>query len=61
MIMNVNQPLVIYFRGGFLYIHHASMNEREWRLGDDDIVQELYEYKNLGVLKDYIGSFSSKM
>ena len=34
------------------------MNEREWRLGDD-IVEELYEYKNVGVLKNYIGSFSS--
>ena len=41
-------------------VHHASMNEREWRLGDD-IVQELYEYKNLGVLKNYIGSFSSNV
>ena len=41
-------------------VHHASMNEREWRLGDD-IVQELYEYKNLGVLKKYIGSFSSNV
>ena len=38
-------------------VHHASMNEREWRLGDD-IVQELYQYKNLRVLKNYIGSFS---
>ena len=36
------------------------MNEREWRLGDE-IVQELYEYKNLGVLKNYIGSFSSNV
>ena len=36
------------------------MNEREWRSGDD-IVQELYEYKNLGVLKNYIGSFSSNV
>ena len=41
-------------------VHHASMNEREWRLGDD-IVEELYEYKNLRVLKNYIGSFSSNM
>ena len=36
------------------------MNEREWRLGDD-IVEELYEYKNLGVLKNYTGSFSSNV
>ena len=28
-------------------VHHASMNEREWRLGDD-IVEELHEYKDLG-------------
>ena len=26
------------------------MKEREWALGDDT-VEELYEYKNLGVLK----------
>ena len=37
-----------------------SMNECEWRLGDD-IVQELYEYKSLGILKNYIGSFSSNV
>ena len=49
-------------------VHCASMNEREWRLGDD-IVEELYEYvnmfvyeyKNLGVLKNYIGSFFSNV
>ena len=34
------------------------MKEREWILGDDT-VDELYEYKNLGVLKNYIASFSS--
>ena len=33
------------------------MKEREWILGDG-IVDGLYEYKNLGVLKNYIGSFS---
>ena len=27
----------------------------------DDIVEELYEYKNLGLLKNYIGSFSSNV
>ena len=37
-------------------VHCASMNECEWRLGDD-IVENLYEYKNLRVLKNYIGSF----
>ena len=34
------------------------MKEHEWTLGDGT-VDELYEYKNLGVLKNYIGSFSS--
>ena len=38
-------------------VHCASMNEREWKLGDD-IVEEQYEYKNL---KNYIGSFSSNV
>ena len=41
-------------------VHHASTNEREWRLGYD-IVKELYEYKNLGVMKNYIGLFSSNV
>ena len=36
------------------------MKERGWILGDDT-VDELYEYKNLGALKNYIGSFSSNV
>ena len=36
------------------------MNERMWKLGND-IADEVYEYKNLAVLKNYIGSFSSNM
>ena len=36
------------------------MSEREWKLGND-IVDEVNEYKNLGVLKNYIGSFSSNV
>ena len=39
-------------------VHFEEMKEREWILGDGT-VDELYEYKNLGVLKNYIGSFSS--
>ena len=31
-------------------LHSKSMKEREWMLGDA-IVNELYEHKNLGVLK----------
>ena len=36
------------------------MRENEWILGDDT-VDELYEYQNLGVLKNYNGSFSSNV
>ena len=39
---------------------NKNMNEREWLL-DDESVDELYEYKNLGVVKDYTGSFSSNV
>ena len=34
------------------------MQSRKWVSGDDN-VDELYEYKNFGVLKNYVGSFSS--
>ena len=36
------------------------MKERKWILGNDN-VKELYEYKNLGVVENYIGSFSSNV
>ena len=36
------------------------MKEREWTLGDTK-VDELYEYKNLGVLKNYAGLFTSNI
>ena len=36
------------------------MKEHEWILGDTK-VDELYEYKNLGVLKNYAGSFTSSI
>ena len=38
-----------------------SMKNREWLLVVITIVDELYEYKNLGVLKNYVGSFSSNV
>ena len=41
-------------------LHSKSMKEREWMLGDA-IVNELYEYKNLGVLKNYVNSFASNV
>ena len=41
-------------------VHYHSMKTREWILGGNT-VDELYEYKNLGVLKNYIGFFSSNV
>ena len=40
--------------------HFESKKNREWLLGDTKL-EELYEYKNLGVLKNYVGSFSSNI
>ena len=40
--------------------HFESMKNRMWLLGDT-IVYELYEYKNLGMLKNYEGLFSSNV
>ena len=36
------------------------MEEREWALGDDT-VEELYEYRNFGALKNYCGSLASNI
>ena len=41
-------------------VHCDSMKKHEWILGGE-IVYELYECKNLGVLKNYTGSFSSNV
>ena len=41
-------------------LHLAAMQSRKWVLGDDN-VDELYEYRNLGVLKNYVGSFPSNI
>ena len=41
-------------------IYSRSMTEREWILGND-VVDELNEYKNLGVVENYVGSFSSNV
>ena len=40
--------------------HVISMNKRSWVLGSET-VEELYEYKNLGVLKNYVGSSASNV
>ena len=41
-------------------IPYESMKTCEWVLGEDT-VDDLYKYKNLGGLKNYIGSFSSNV
>ena len=38
-------------------VHSEAMKVRNWTLGSES-VSELYEYKNFGVVKNYIGSFS---
>ena len=43
-----------------LTISGGNRSNREWLLGDTK-VEELYEYKNLGVLKNYVRSFSSNI
>ena len=40
--------------------HFESMKNHMWLLGDT-IADELYQYKNLGVLKNYVGLFSSNV
>ena len=39
-------------------VHSEAMKERTRVLGGESVA-ELYEYKNLGVVKNYIGSFST--
>ena len=39
--------------------HFANMQERSWTLGVEN-VDELYEYKSLGVYKNHCGSFNAK-
>ena len=41
-------------------IHCQSFKQRNWVLGNET-VDERYEYKNLGVVKIYVGSFSSNV
>ena len=40
--------------------YFISMNKCSWVLGAET-VEELYKYKNIGVLKNYVGSFSSNV
>ena len=39
-------------------VHSEAMKECTWALGGEHVT-ELCEYKNLGVVKNYIGSFST--
>ena len=41
-------------------MHCQSFKQRNWVLGNET-VDERYEYKNLGVVKNYVGSFSSNV
>ena len=38
--------------------HFREKNNRSWKLGDE-VVEESSEYKNLGIVKNYVGSFQS--
>ena len=41
-------------------VHCIAMKKRKWILVNDN-VEELYEYKNFGFVKNYIGSLSSNV
>ena len=41
-------------------VHSRLLTDRDWLLGETT-VNELFEYKNLGVLKNFIASFSSNV
>ena len=41
--------------------HYESMKNRVWLLRDAIVDDALHEYKNLGMLKNYVGSFSSNL
>ena len=41
-------------------IHSQLMREREWKLGEF-VADELFEYKNLEILKNYVSSFASNV
>ena len=47
-------------KSGIVTFGESKPQHFEWLLGHT-IIDEVYEYKNLGVLKNYVGSFSSKV
>ena len=58
--MNHSKSGVVTFGEPIKRQQFESMKNRVWLLGDT-IIDKLYEYKNLGVLKSYAGSFSSNV
>ena len=42
-------------------LHMAAMQSRTWVVVGDDIVDEFYEYKNLGGFKNYVSSLPSNI
>ena len=56
--MNLTCGVVTF--GEIKPIHSQLMRKHEWMLGDY-VVDELFEYKNLGVLKNYVSSFASNV
>ena len=44
--------------GDSKHVHSEAMKEPTWVLGGESII-ELYEYKNLGAVKNHFGSFST--
>ena len=53
---HVKSDIVIF--GVSLHMHSEAMKEHIWVLGGKSVT-ELYEYKNLDAVKNYIGSFST--
>ena len=49
-----------HLKTGVIRIHCEAMKEHGWILGNES-VYEIYEYENLGVVKNYVGSFSSNV
>ena len=58
-LITPNVPRVVTFAESKA-LHFQSMSEREWKLGNDN-GNEVCEYKDLGVLKNYVGSFFSNV
>ena len=58
-VFNHSKSGVVAF-GETRLVQCIAMKEHKWILGNDN-VKELYEYKKLGVVESYVGSFSSNV